>query len=389
MPAARISLPAPERGFVFQRHQGLVLITPAREKQSRAAWADEELPLRSLVVRESDGEVVSAGFPKFFNAQESGAADSPLSPEARRLQTALAGDEDVHFTVKIDGSLCVRSVIDGKVLLRTRGMLTETKHTRAMRAVAAERYPILLDPAFEPQVSLLFEFISPDFRIIINYPEADLVLLGAVAHSDLRLWDVPALAAFAAAHGLHLIELIGLPREPGALFETVRDLEDQEGVVARCDSGQTMVKLKSASYLALWRLRFSLTAKTVREICETRDVQSMEDFTAYITEYGADWELLAEVRPLVQTYLDASAGAAAEFEQLRADVAAQLAGAPSRKEFALGFAVPRGGAQTGAAFSLFDGRADEALKILRERALRESFAVLQAEDERRLAALNL
>jgi hypothetical protein len=384
-------LPAPDRGFVFARRDGLILITPGRTKMSRSDWRDDELPLRSLIVRESNGEVVSAGFPKFFNAQESGDEREQLSPEAMRLHAALARGADVYFTKKIDGSLCVRSVVDGAVMLRTRGVLAENRHVLAMREVATARYPLLLDPDFAPDVSLLFEFISPDFRIILGYPEADLILLGVVAHADLCLWDVPDTTEFARAHNLHVIDLLALPTTPDALVEAVTALKDQEGVVARCDHGNTLVKLKSASYLAHHRLRFSLSAKTVRSLCDERNVRHIDDFTAYLHEQGADWELMADVRPLVQTYLDAVADADADLARLQTDVAAQLRSVPtpSRKDFALNFAVDLGGKYTAAAFFLFDGRVEDAFSSLRERALDKRFQTLQNEDELRLAALNI
>ena len=384
---ARIALPAADRGFKLQRRDGLVLITPARTKMSRADWREEELIMRSLVVREHTGEVVSVGFPKFFNRGESGDGASLLSPEDRRLDRELAAGEPVHYTEKVDGSLMIRSVVDGAVMIRTRGTLAQSDHTRAMSALAAARYPALLDPAFAPEASLLLEFVSPRFRVVVGYETEDLTLLGAVCHRSLRLADMPALEALAGAGDLRLVDLVELPSDPVALVTAVRAQADGEGIVARCDSGQTLVKIKSASYLALHRLRFALSARVVREVCEQRQVSSLEDFGVYLAEQGADFELVSDARPLVDAYLAALDDAAEEFAELAARVPVELAAAVDRKAFAVGFAVPLGGARTGAAFALADGDPERAQRLLRQRALDERFAALEAADDRRLMGL--
>jgi hypothetical protein len=284
----------------------------------------------------------------------------------------------------------VRSVVDDSVLLRTRGALGESEHVRAIRALVEERYPLLLDPKFAPEVSLLFEFISPEFRIVLDYPQADLILLGVISHADLRLWDVPDVIEFARAHYLPMVNILTLPTSFDELLDAVTDFENQEGVVARCDEGNTLVKLKSASYLALHRLRFTLSAKSVRALCEELDVHDLDDFAAYLREHNADWELLADVKPLVQTYLNAVAAAEQEYENLLAAVNQwrQDSPASTRKDFALELAVPMGGKRASAAFLLFEDRVEEARACTRTLVLDERFQSLQKADEQRLAALD-
>ena len=159
-------------------------------------------------------------------------------------------------------------------------------------------------------------------------------------------------------------------------------------MVARCDRGRTMVKLKSATYLALHRLRFSLTAKAIRQICIDRDVRQLQDFTDYLTENDADWELMADTRPLVETYLSAAGATDRAFDELKVAVAAARDMFPARKDFALSFAVPLGGARTHAAFAILDRRDDAAYNYLREAELDARFKNLEAADEQRLAELD-
>lgn len=374
----RLELPAPERGFSLTERDGLTLVVPEkRGKMTPADWPVEERKFRSLIV-DSDGRVVSAGFAKFGNFQE-------FPDETDLLVEALAADKPVFFSEKVDGSLLVRSVINGEVVFRTRGTFDGGEHGRAARRVAAKKYPVLLDPAFEPEHSLLFEFVSPDFRIIVSYPEDDLILLGRIAHADLTPDDFPQLAALAQEHALQLVECHELPTEPLALLKEIETWKGKEGVVARCNEGRVMVRIKAADYLARHRLRFALSARAVREICLERDVQGLDDFEVYLKEVGGDWELVEDAKPLVEAFCTARARARERVSTLAGEVAAKLVEYPVRKDFALEYATKLSGAEKAAAFSLADERRDQAYTVLERSYLDEAFATAEARDELLLA----
>lgn len=115
----KIIAPNEERGFAHRLDEDPdskgenVLVLPTKGNFMRAAdWTEEELLFRSLMFNRETGQVVSAGLPKFFNYGES-ELDTIL------LNNKLAQGEPVLFTEKMDGSLLIRSVINGKVRLRT------------------------------------------------------------------------------------------------------------------------------------------------------------------------------------------------------------------------------------------------------------------------------
>lgn len=349
----------------------------------QANWPEELLWLRSAVLRDTGdghGEVVSMGFPKFFNAGE-------RPGHTARMEAALRNGEPVRFTLKLDGSLAIRSVIDGEVVFRTRGSFDGGEHGQAIRAVAERRYPVLLDPEFEPDRSLLFEFVSPQYRIIIRYPEPDLVLLGAVCHRTLTLARMEELAQLAHANGLALVEQVELPRDPRRLLAAVRDWDGLEGVVVRCNADQTLVKVKSASYLARHRVRFSLTARVVRQLCEQHEVRSLDEFARVLADMGGDWEVAQDVQGLVDAYISGCRDAEAAFTKLQGRVEAAFAAIDAedprerRRRFAATFASKLDGPQRSAAFLLADGKLDQALRLLRDRILDERFAQAQAADD--------
>jgi hypothetical protein len=373
-----MTIPDEARGFRCLEREGLTLIAPKKAgKMMRSDWPLEDRPYRSMIVRSDSGEVVSVGLPKFFNYGED-------PDETTALHQALASEQSVWFGEKMDGSLAIRSVIDGEVVFRTRATFDGGEHGVAMRRVAAAKYPVLLDPHFAADQSLHFEFVSPNFRVVIRYPEDDLILVGATSHHDLRLAELNELRMLADNHGLQLVPVVELPKDPDELLAVIYDWEGKEGVVARCNQGQTLVKMKAADYLARHRLRFSLTTRAVREICLQRNVTSITDFEAYLTEQGADWELVEDARPLIERFISGRHQARAEFAALEAEVGAKTIEFPDRKDFAVNYATKLAGARSGAAFALLSGQRDRAYTLVETEVLDQAFADMDARDTARL-----
>jgi hypothetical protein len=263
------------------------------------------------------------------------------------------------------------------------------EHGKAMRAVADERYPVLLDPEFAADRSLLFEFVSPTFRIVLPYQHDDLILIGGVDHATLALDDFSTLTQLAAENDLTLVDAFDLPTEPEALIAAVHAWEGKEGVVARCEHEQTLVKLKGADYLARHRLRFALSARVVREVCIERDVRDLDDFETYLKEQNGDWELVQDAKPLVQAYLDADTRARIRRDQLISEVQKKRAELPVRKDFAVQYANGLPAAEKHAAFSLLGGNEDQALEQLRNAELDREFTALETADQQRQSEFEL
>lgn len=364
------TLPGFEDGF-SHRHdpRGLVLITPRKGVSlDQRLWTPERRPLRSIVLRAASGEVVSAGFPKFFNAGEH-------AEDTARLERALAADEPVWLLEKLDGALLIRSVVDGEILWRTRGLL-DTGAMEPLLAPTLARHPQLMDPSVEADRSLLFEFTSPDWRVILPYEAAAITLVGSVGHADLRLTDYPETVALAERLGVPVVGAVEGPRgELRGLLAAVAAWTGAEGVVAICDGGQTLVKVKASEYLLRHRLRFGLTGKVVAELCEANAVRSLDDFGVLLADMGGDWELAQDARPHVERYIVTAAAAAADHVALAAEVAlARGRFGDDRKAFAVEVAVPMGQPGTAAAFLEYAGRSEAAGALLRKHAVEAAFA---------------
>lgn len=250
----------PEKFQIVER-DGLRLIQPQRGTMSlgNAQWTKETIMLRSRV-ETLGGETVSQGYKKFFNLS-SGPLDLQVTPEAILKAIKV---RDAIATLKLDGSLLIRSVYRGSLMFRTRGsfdyrFLDNADEMEVFRA----KYPAIFDTRVFEGYSLLFEWTSPRNVIVLKYAEPELTLIGAIAHTP-DLWYVPI-----ASGGLQSIsDIIGVPLvthfdldEAGwdKLQLKLKDDPMIEGYVIRLHREQTLVKVKCEPYLTKHGLKSTLS----------------------------------------------------------------------------------------------------------------------------------
>jgi hypothetical protein len=353
--------------FSIKEKDGYRLITP---RKSKFRWERDERPYRSLIL-DPDDKIVSAGFPKFGNSGE------PEFEDHDQIFREQLENGKVWFGEKLDGSLAIRSVIDGKVVFRTRGSFDGGPFGPAMSKVAEDKYSLLLDPTVAPDRSLLFEFVSPrsEFRVILHYPEDDLVYLGSVDHETLGLSDLEELQADAEKLKLRAVETVEVPHDVDDLLGS---WERREGVVARCAGGQVLVKAKSQSYLALHRLRSHLTPKRIRQQLDEQNetISSVADWAKYLEDHGGDWELVQDTQSFVQAYFQTKQEAEREFAKLYPSSREALERLDDRKRYALEWALKLPRHQQPVAFLIADDRQDKALEKLETALLDQTFEKL-------------
>jgi len=267
-------------------------------------WEDEEKFLRSIIV-DKNGYVVSSGWPKFGNYGE-------FIQDTEVLNNALQNDDKINFTMKEDGSLCIRSVINDKVVLRTRGTMYGGDYDEEgnppfrvkFTQVAETKYPKILDPNWMKDRSLLFEYVSPENRIVVGYSKEDLVFIGSIRHSDLKIGSWNELQKIAEEGKLNLVKLHNLPLEVSELLEKIKNWED-EGIVARVNNGEVLVKIKSASYLARHRLKSNLNYKFICEFIEMSLPKNKDDLENQLCQMGMDFETVSEAIKIYDLYCQA------------------------------------------------------------------------------------
>lgn len=248
-------------------------------------WTQDNKHLRSSVWND-DGELVSAGFPKFVNWGE--------NPENFPVPTSL---KNCQITEKLDGSLLIVSKYKGNYILRTRGTVDATKLDNGFELeVFRDKLlkSITHDTPDTWNVSLLFEWVSPHQRIILNYgDEPDWYMVGIVNHEDYTLHAQSSLDMWAKNHGFK--------RPPAYTFPTIADLmlnvehwKAKEGVVVYSPVG--MHKFKGLWYLALHRMKEALASvDKVIDVWYEQGEPSYQDFEKFIVD-RFDWELWTQVQ---------------------------------------------------------------------------------------------
>lgn len=294
-------------GTILDGSLRVVLVNPT--KNGVFKWRQEDLHLRSLLLREATGEVISAGFPKFFNFGEDAVSDSI----ARAAVMARRG----LFNQKMDGTLIIRSVIDGQVHFRTRGSIGLGAFEESVMSLIEARYPELLDPSLGVQGSALFEYTAPTNQHVLLYDEDKLTALahvkwssqyGLLVFETLLEWEStrrPASMFFAST-------------SPNVVAHEVRQLTHEEGYVLWAPvearpSPLTWTDLSSpcgvphvSYHLSKWKtqwyidrhgLRSMASPRFIAEYCARYNLYTLDAFKQQLQKDGFDWETVSYLEP--------------------------------------------------------------------------------------------
>lgn len=312
------------------------LIVPARGI-GNDAWRDWEYRwCRSLHIG-PDEHIISVGLPKFVNLNEG--FDRYKVTEDDVLKHAGKG---LWATLKVDGSMLIRFVQDGKVKFRTRGSFGVFLDNAFEVDEFCKEHPLLVDPSYHPEESLLFEWVSPLNPIVIRYDQPQLFLIGAVRYrkdciwsdADLELYKLKELKVVSGEMNIPLPDFYPL-NKPEDVNKLIRDLKSEkeiEGFVLRFNDEQEMVKVKSDHYFILHALKSNLTTVKLVELWQS---WNGPDFNSFAEKFQNvyDYECWVWAMPVVSSMYDG----VSEVNRIIAHVKefVESSRALSRKDFAL------------------------------------------------------
>lgn len=251
-------------------HNGLVLFDYSIHAQIEGRWNWFERASRGLILNAESGEVVALPFEKFFNWGEGG----------RKSAGHL-----VEVTEKMDGSLGILYRHKGQHHISTRGSFTSDQAIWATEFLH-EHYDM---DELPDELTLLFEIIYPENRIVVNYGQRqDLVLIGArnrFTGEDFRYF--PDL--------LELSERFQFSQPSTFSFNSVTDIiaaagaldANNEGWVMRFSDGSRF-KMKGDRYIEIHRI---VTQTTFRRVLESVANGSFDAWIATTPD-----ELLTQIR---------------------------------------------------------------------------------------------
>ena len=287
-------LAAVEAGLVVgRRHPRLPLTiynyTP--DAAFAGAWDATTLGCRGLVLDDL-GNVVMRCMPKFFNYQEH--QQKPSLPD-------IPAGEAFTAYEKLDGSLIQVSSYEGELLVSSRGSFESDQAVAAKDLI--ESHP---DGFFVPvnapsgDITYQFELIGPSNRIVVSYPQDELVLLGGITR-DANKWLSPAV-------------MTGFVQPPArsCLWQVSGDIDldtliasnhpNREGYVLVFESG-LRVKVKHEDYVLLHKV---LTGLTPRRVVEAIFGKTLDELLVACPDEWHDWlrEIRKKVNDLWYAYED-------------------------------------------------------------------------------------
>lgn len=288
----KVSLPI-EEGFniVPNTFCGLdcYLITPEID----AKWNDNNLFYRSLIT-DREGNILSSGFPKFFNYGEKPACYP--NPE---------NFNDWKLEDKIDGSLLIADYVNDEFSMRTRGTVSYSSQENYKDfELLPEKYPKVVEFLKEnSHLSLLFEIVTPNNVIVVRPQQIEFYFIGAINKNGMCVVSSPDLVEIWRKIGqmptpqsYHFLN----SKDLSNIAETIKHWKGKEGIVISYNNGQNRIKLKSDWYLFCHRVKSQLNSRSnLIEYYVDSEMPSCIDFYKKIeTEF--DFEIALQLKEEIE-----------------------------------------------------------------------------------------
>lgn len=322
-----------------------------------AKWNRENLFQRSLILRADTFEVVSSGWPKFFNYGEK--PDCYPNPEIFK---------DWVVTEKIDGSLLILDYFNGQRNMRTRGTASYVTQNNAEDFEKLfEKYPALNNWDDE-KLSLLFEIVTPNNVIVVRPEDIDFVFLGGVWKDTMQVMTVEEQFTFSKMNGLKTPKTYTF-KNIQEMVELVKDWRGTEGVVLAYNNNQNRVKLKSDWYLTLHKIKSELNSEN--NLIEFYVKSGLPDYKNFydLIEKNFDFEIAQQLMGQISKMTDAGKEVKRIIEHMK-DFVNDIRNFETRKEQALAIMRSYGGEKNnraGMVFTILDGNLlsdDQKVKLM-------------------------
>jgi T4 RnlA family RNA ligase len=252
-----------ERYLNCQKHPSseLYIYNYSAKAQYDRLWNEVTLGCRGLIL-DGEGNVIARPFPKFFNLGEYEGQKVPKST--------------FEVYEKMDGSLGISYVMDGKIQIATRGSFISDQSVKANELLKSRYYDSVAK--MKMGVTYLFEIIYPENRIVVDYGDEKKLVLLAMIDIETGL-DLP-------------LEDIGFPLVKG--YDGVNDInalklleeENKEGFVIKYPDGYRL-KVKFEEYVRLHKIITQVSSISIWEYLKTN--QSMDEILEQVPDEFYNW----------------------------------------------------------------------------------------------------
>lgn len=249
---------------------------------------------RGIVFDSINGGVIGRPLHKFFNVNE----------RPTTLVENLDWSKVARVMDKMDGSMIHTVITPSGIKLKSK------KSFNSDVAVAAQKYAdshqnitAFLEECRTFNCTAIFEYVAPDARIVLFYPEPKLVLLHIRDNTSGEYMHVHLLQQIADNFGIELVQhpaIAGIPEGVNLgehLLQLAKTVEGIEGWIVQFSNGE-MVKLKTDWYLKRHR---AMTFLRERDIAVLTLDEGLDDLKALLVGEGAD---ISEILEIEQDVVD-------------------------------------------------------------------------------------
>ena len=240
---------------------------------------DENDPIGSAVRREcrglifnKEGKLISRPYSKFFNVGEK-----------EETQLNKINLYEPHIVLeKLDGSLISAQPSPYGFRLVSKAGVTDVAMNAEVFIADKPHYDTFIRKCFQRNITPLFEWCSRKNRIVVDYPEDNLILTGMRDKTTGCYVYYDAMLKYATAWNIPVVKAVdGLAVQNINLFvKQVREWDDGEGIVLRFDTGH-MVKVKADDYVLRHKSKDSISQE--KNVLQTILEDAVDDLVPLLT----------------------------------------------------------------------------------------------------------
>jgi T4 RnlA family RNA ligase len=280
------------------------------------------LETRGITFEKETGKLISRPFEKFFNLGENDWTT------INNFVTGKAGYLDVK--VKRDGSMLTPVLVNDKIFWKTKkSFYSDVAIMASKHAETIYAFNDWCKLMCEYNLTPIFEFTSPDNRVVIDYGVEPKFTLLAIRDNETGLYQDLQSYSHTLLNDVYLIEKVDITTDIETFISSIKDMKGVEGYVItmqdRIHSNRVSFKVKTRWYSDNHRV---MTDLRERDVAVAVLNESVDDMKALAAANGHDTHLLESVEKRVVDTLS-------DIMDVTNELAIRIKEAPSRKDAAM------------------------------------------------------